>query len=140
MIKKHLILLVILGLFINACTPDENTNNQYQGTYIGNVDFYMNGIYGNTTSKTINLTTASTAGSFLMINSIFLSNTCNISGNNLDIPASTVGSASGIEIVEHGTGTFSGNTLTIEFYQDQVNSTTNAVVASGKWTGTLIKQ
>ncbi len=144
MLKKHLILLVILGLFINACSKDENTDNQslvnYEGTYIGNVSVYINNNFHSTQSKTITLTTTSTTGRFLMTNNIFMSTTCNISSSNLDIPIATTASSSSFNVVEYGTGTFSGNNLTIEFHQNQVNPTTNAIIGTAKWIGTLMKQ
>jgi hypothetical protein len=144
MIKKLWVLLMILVLFIHACSKDENTDNQslvnYEGTYIGNVSVYINNSFHSNQSKTITLTTTSTAGRFLMTNNIFMSTTCNISSSNLDIPIATTASSSSFNVVEYGTGTFSGNNLTIEFHQNQVNPTTNAIMGTGKWIGTLMKQ
>lgn len=144
MIKKLWVLLMILVLFIHACSKDENTDNQsavnYEGTYIGNVSVYINNSFHSTQSKTITLTTTSTAGRFLMTNNIFMSTTCNISSSNLDIPIATTASSSSFNVVEFGTGTFSGNYLAIEFHQNQVNPNTNAIMGTGKWIGTLMKQ
>ena len=144
MIKKLWVLLMILVLFIHACSKDENTDNQsavnYKGTYIGNVSVYINNSFHSTQSKTITLTTTSAAGRFLMTNNIFMSTTCNISSSNLDIPIATTASSSSFNVVEFGTGTFSGNYLTIEFHQNQVNPNTNAIMGTGKWIGTLMKQ
>jgi hypothetical protein len=144
MIKKLWVLLMILVLFIHACSKDENTDNQsqvnYEGTYIGNVSVYINNSFHSTQSKTITLTNISTAGRFLITNNIFMSTTCNISISNLDIPIAITASSSSLNVVEYGTGTFSGNNLTIEFHQNQVNPTTNAIIGTGKWRGTLMKQ
>lgn len=144
MIKKLQVLLIILVFFIHACSKDENTDNQsqvnYEGTYIGNVSVYINNNFHSTQSKTITLTTNSTAGHFLMTNNIFMSTTCNISSSNLDIPIATTAQSSSFNVVEYGTGTFTGNKLTIEFHQNQVNPTTNAIIGTGKWIGILMKQ
>jgi hypothetical protein len=41
--------------------------------------------------------------------------------------------------LEYGSGILNGNSLEIELYQDQINSTTGNVQATGFWTGTLEK-
>jgi len=139
------IFTLILGITLAySCSKDEQKNNQnvanYNGTYIGNVNVYINNNFHSTQSKTIAISASSNSGLFLMANNIFMSSTCNINNNNLNIPRATTSTSQTFNVVEYGTGTFSGNNLTIEFNQEQVNPASQAVTGIGKWTGTLVKQ
>ena len=142
--KIQFIFLIILGFFISSCSNDEQKNNQnaadHNGTYIGNVNLYINNNFHSSQSKTITSSTSSNSGLFLMTNNIFMSTTCNINSNNLNIPRATTVTLQAFNVVEYGTGTFSGNNLTLEFNQEQVNPPTQEIRASFKWTGTLLKQ
>ena len=140
--KKIFTLILGITLAYSCSTNSDNNQNvaNYNGTYIGNVNVYLNNNFHSTQSKTIAISTSSNSGLFLMASNIFMSSTCNINNNNLNIPRATIASSQTFNVVEYGTGTFSGNNLTIEFNQEQVNPSNQAVTGKGKWTGTLVKQ
>ena len=139
---KYLAILVFAVVGMTSCNPDSPDTLQpsYVGTYIGNCNVYLDGVFHSTTSKTISITSSSTVGHFLMANNIFMSTTCEINGNSLTIPQATTASTTAFSTEEYGTGTFSNGNLTIEFHQDGTDVNTGAVITTGKWTGTLIKQ
>jgi hypothetical protein len=140
---KKLITLLLGIAFVYSCSTSSDNNQNvanYNGTYIGNVNVYINNNFHSTQSKTIAISASSNSGLFLMANNIFMSTTCNINNNNLNIPRATTATSQAFNVVEYGTGTFSGNNLTIEFNQEQVNPSSQAVTGIGKWTGTLVKQ
>lgn len=134
-------LFAVVGLA--SCNPDtpetsETLQPSYVGTYTGICSVYINGVFHSTQTKTISLSSSSTSGHYLMATNIFQSTSCDISGTTLNIPNTTVGSTALFDVVEYGTGSFSGNNLTIDFHQDQIaggNTTT-----TGEWVGTLVKQ
>ena len=137
---KYLAILFFAVVGLGSCNPDspETLQPSYVGTYTGTCSVYINGAFHSTQTKTISLSSSSTAGHYLMATNIFQSTSCDISGTALNIPNDTVGSTSFFDVVEYGTGSFSGNNLTIEFHQDQINS--GSVIATGEWVGTLVKQ
>ncbi len=137
---KYFAILFFAVVGMSSCNPDspETLQPSYVGTYIGNCNVYLDGVFHSTTSKTITITSSSTSGHFLMANNIFMSTTCEINANSLTIPQATTASSPDFDVVEYGTGSFSGNNLTIEFHQDQISGGTAA--ATGKWVGTLVKQ
>ena len=140
--KKIITLILGITLVYGCSTSSDGNQNlaNYNGTYIGNVNVYINNNFHSTKSKTITISTSSNSSVFLMANNIFMSTTCYINNNNLNIPRVTTATSQVFNVVEYGTGTFSGNNLTIEFNQEQINPSSQAVTGLGKWTGTLIKQ
>lgn len=140
--KKIFTLILGITLAYSCSTNSDNNQNvaNYNGTYIGNVNVYLNNNFHSTQSKTIAISASSNSGIFLMASNIFMSSTCNINNNILNIPRATTATSQTFNVVEYGTGTFSGNNLTIEFNQEQVNPSNQAVTGKGKWTGTLVKQ
>ena len=137
---KYLAILFFAVVGLGSCNPDSPDALQpsYVGTYTGTCSVYINGAFHSTQTKTISLSSSSTSGHYLMATNIFQSTSCDISGTTLNIPNTTVGSTAFFDVVEYGTGSFSGNNLTIEFHQDQINS--GSVIATGEWVGTLVKQ
>lgn len=137
---KYLAILSFAVVGLASCNPDspETLQPSYVGTYTGTCSVYINGAFHSTQTKTISLSSSSTSGHYLMATNIFQSTSCDISGTTLNIPNSTVGSTSFFDVVEYGTGSFSGNNLTIEFHQDQI--TGGSTSATGEWVGTLVKQ
>ena len=137
---KYLAILFFASVGLGSCNPDspETLQPSYVGTYTGTCSVYINGAFHSTQTKTISLSSSSTSGHYLMATNIFQSTSCDISGTTLNIPNATVASTSFFDVVEYGTGSFSGNNLTIEFHQDQINS--GSVIATGEWVGTLVKQ
>tara|TARA_B100000242_G_C43011440_1_gene470261 strand:- start:777 stop:1211 length:435 start_codon:yes stop_codon:yes gene_type:complete len=143
--KKLFNTLLAITIFFSSCDKDEepNTNSNssvYSGTYIGDVDTYINGVFHSNLSKTITLSELNTFNNYLMTNNIFMSTTCEISNGNLNIPNNTTAASSVYNVVENGTGTFNGNNLTIEFNQYNTDVNTGNIISSGRWIGTLEKQ
>lgn len=139
-VYKYFAILFCVIVGLESCNPDstETLQPSYVGTYTGTCSVYINGAFNSTQTKTISLSSSSTSGHYLMATNIFQATSCDISGTTLNIPNTTVGSNSFFDVVEYGTGSFSGNNLTIEFHQDQV--TAGSVTTTGKWVGTLVKQ
>lgn len=139
-IEKYLAVLFLAIVGLGSCSPDspETLQPSYVGTYTGTCSVYINGAFHSTQTKTISLSSSSTAGHYLMATNIFQSTSCDISGTALNIPNAVVGSTSLFDVVEYGTGTFSGNNLIIEFHQDQI--TGGNTTTTGKWVGTLVRQ
>ena len=143
--KKIVLIILFFNLLIHftSCSDDENTSNgnsNYVGTYVGNIDTYIDNVFHSNISKTITLSTLSNLNEFLMDNNIFMTTTCSIANNNLDIPSHTTAETATFSVIEFGTGIFNGNNLTIEFQQDNIDTNTGAINFTGKWVGTLTKQ
>ena len=147
--KLHYTLLAVsiifLGCEIEEDTDPVSTNNNtnssiYSGTYIGDIDTYINGIFLSNVSKTITLSELNTIDNYLMENNIFMSTTCEISNGNLSIPNDTTASSSSFNVIEYGTGIFNNNNLTIEFNQDNIDVNTGNINGTGRWLGILVKQ
>jgi hypothetical protein len=143
MYKKLSIKLSILTLtlFVSACskTSDDIKVADLSGSYKGNINTYMNGTLSQTLNNhTIVLVPTTVVGQVTITNNVIISTSGKISGNTLTIPKSIVASNQSFSVSEYGTGTFSGNKLTIEFYQDQV-SPNGSISTVGKWTGVLTK-
>lgn len=75
-----------------------------------------------------------------MDNNIFMTTTCSIAGNNLNISSHTTAETPTFSVIEFGTGTFNNNNLTIEFQQNNIDNNTGEIISTGKWIGTLTKQ
>jgi hypothetical protein len=143
--KKLLYTLLALTIIFSACEKEEESNSNsnssiYSGTYIGDVDTYINGIFHSNVSKTITLSELNTFNNYLMANNIFMSTTCEISNGNLNIQNDTTAGNSIYNIIEYGTGIFNGNNLTIELNQDNIDVNTGNIINTGRWIGTLEKQ
>ena len=142
--KKLIYKLLVLSIIFSACKKENdstvNSNSSiYSGTYIGNVDTYLNGTFHSTASKLIILSELNTIN-YLMENNIFMSTTCEISNGNLSIPNDTTAGNSTYNVIEYGTGIFNGNNLTIEFNQYGTDVNTGNIISNGRWIGTLEKQ
>ena len=145
LMKKIVPIILFFNLLIQftSCNDDENTSNgnsNYVGTYVGNIDTYIDNVFHSNVSKTITLSTLSNTNEFLMDNNIFMTTTCSITNNNLDIPSHTTAETATFSVIEFGTGIFNGNNLTIEFQQNNIDTNTGAINFTGKWVGTLTKQ
>ena len=143
--KKLLYTLLAVSIIFSACEKEEESNSNsnssiYSGTYIGDVDTYINGIFHSNVSKTITLSELNTIDNYLMENNIFMSTTCEISNGNLSIPNDTTASSSIFNVIEYGTGIFNSNNLTIELNQDNIDVNTGNIINTGRWIGTLEKQ
>ena len=143
--KKLLLILLALQIIFTGCEKKEESNSSlnssiYSGTYIGDIDTYINGVFHSNVSKTITLSELNTLNNYLMDNNIFMSTTCEISNGNLNIPNDTTATASNYNVIEYGTGTFNGNYLNIDFNQVNTDMNTGNIISTGIWLGTLEKQ
>lgn len=143
--KKLLLILLALQIIFTGCEKKEESNSSlnssiYSGTYIGDIDTYINGVFHSNVSKTITLSELNTVNNYLMNNNIFMSTTCEISNGNLNIPNDTTAANAINNVIEYGIGTFNGNYLTIDFNQESIDVNTGNIINSGGWTGTLEKQ
>ena len=147
--KKLFYKLLIVTIIFSGCEKEEESNSNlnssiYSGTYIGDIDTYINGIFHSNVSKTITLSelpySINSFNNYLMDNNIFMSTTCEIYNGNLNIPNDTTAANSVYNVIEYGTGTFNGNNLTIEFNQDNTDINTGDIIGTGRWIGTLEKQ
>ena len=143
--KKLLYTLLAVSLIFSACkkendSPVHTNSSIYSGTYIGDVDTYIDGILLGNVSKIITLSELNTIDYYLMENNIFMSTTCEISNGNLSIPNDTTAGNSIYNVIEYGTGNFNGNNLTIEFNQNNTDVNSGNIISNGRWIGTLEKQ
>ena len=137
--KKLIPFVVLFILLCLSCNKSSNSNNSNDGTYKGDIKAYINGTLNSTGyGRTITFTSSS-SGKINITNNVMMSTSADLSGNMLTIPRTTVTSSQAFNGVEYGTGIFSGNTITIDFHQDLLNPTTNALIGSGNWKGTLTK-
>jgi len=143
--KKILYTLLAVSIIFSACKKENdspvNTNSSiYSGTYVGDIDTYIDGILVGNVSKIITLSELNTIDYYLMENNIFMSTTCEISNGNLSIPNDTTAGNSIYNVIEYGTGNFNGNNLTIEFNQNNTDVNAGNIISNGRWIGTLEKQ
>ena len=143
--KKILYTLLAVSIIFSACKKENdspvNTNSSiYSGTYVGDIDTYIDGILVGDVSKIITLSELNTIDYYLMENNIFMSTTCEISNGNLSIPNDTTAGNSIYNVIEYGTGNFNGNNLTIEFNQNNTDVNAGNIISNGRWIGTLEKQ
>jgi hypothetical protein len=135
---------IILLAFV-SCKKDSGTTatsaNTTTGNYVGNINVSVNNIpIGTLNNKSVVISPGGSATDLSIATGVINSNTATLSGNVFTIPRHTVSTTTSYNTVEYGTGTFTNNTLVIDFHQDQVNPTTSAVMGAGEWVGTLIKQ
>ena len=124
-----------------GCSKSGNdTSINYPGSYKGDIEIYYQGyLIHKLSNHTIVLAPTTTPGKVTLTNNVLVTTSANLSGNSLTIPDYFAETNPHSDIVESGTGTFSGNTLTIVFYRQEV-----AKIGNGreiiKWTGVLTKQ
>jgi len=134
-------LLFMAGmLMLWGCTKKEDENPaKYAGTYSGNVEVYLNGTLTNTILNHSLIIHPATVGDYAISNNLITRSTAPIINNTLSFARARVGTGQ-IDIYEYGTGQFSGNTLTLELYQDEEDPASHTVIRSHKYTGVLTKQ
>lgn len=108
--------IMLFGMFLSSCKKSGASNMDYSGSYKGNINLYINGtLFTTLNSHTIVLTSTSTSGQVTLNNNVIQSTSASISGDTLTIPNTVVSSITNFKTIEYGNGTFSGNTLAIEF-------------------------
>ena len=140
---KKLILLLFIPL-VFTCSDDSTDNNSsssnsYLGTYIGDIDVFLQGQYHSTLyNHVMSFISIENSNNILIDGNLIMTNICTIEGNNLIISENTAASTSSFYVIEYGSGLFNGNELEIEFHQDQYNINGN-INATGTWIGSLTK-
>lgn len=155
--KKNLFVLSIGAMiFVISCKKNGNgtsnnpvnTSTSYAGSYSGNVTITANTIVNGITVVTpvgilndhvITVANGSNQSNLILNTNLIQSGAATLSNNILTIERHTINSTVSAYTVEYGTGTFTNNTLSFDFHQDQFLTTTNALIIDGEWTGTLTK-
>jgi hypothetical protein len=154
--KKATLSLICFSLMILSCKKTDNNSADpapmstiYAGSYRGDITTSSNyTLYGRKhlslvvtlNDQVINVSNGSNRSNLVLNTSMIQSGSAVLSGNILTIARHTVNETSTTYSVEYGTGTFTNNTVTIDFHQDQLNRSDNQVIGSEAWTGTLTKQ
>lgn len=131
--------LLMLISFTIACSKSSDPEIDRSGNYEGKIETYRDGkLFSTNNNGYFSLLSTSTKGQFNILNNVIITSKANISGNTLTIPRTVSVSSQTASLVEYGSGTFSGNTLTFEFNSEYMDRGT--VVMRLKFTGVLKKQ
>ena len=131
-----------------SCSSDSNSSNNtntnsYTGSYKGTVIDTINGSYWSTINDyTIIIVPTNTNGQVSLTNNLILTNSATISGTTFSIPQTIAAQTATTKVVEWATGNFGGpnnNTLTVNFYQNNMNLTNGSIVSTVR-SCILIKQ
>lgn len=119
--------------FLSCSRESNQVNGDYAGTYKGTVIDSINGQYHATLNNhSITLTRNSGSNNYTIINGLIMTSTAVISGSSFTISQVTAAQSPFFNVIEYANGNFSGTanaTLNVTFYQNQVDPTTNAVIA-----------
>ena len=140
-------LLLLSALFIFACssddssdTNDNNSNLEYLGTYRGSIDTYINGSYHSTLNNhSMTFVSVDDTNEVLIQGNLIMTNYCNFNSNGFIIPETISATSQLFDVIEYGNGNLNETTLEIELHQDQISNTTNEIIGTGTWLGTLNK-
>lgn len=138
---KHFsaLFIFLLILTIISCSKSSEPEIDRSGNYEGTINTYHDGVlFSKNNNGYFTLTPTSTKGEVTILNNVIISSKANISGNTLTIPRTVSVSSQTASLVEYGSGTFNGNTLTFEFNSEFLEKGT--VVMRLKFTGVLKKQ
>jgi hypothetical protein len=139
-------LLLLSALLIFACSSGGDSDNneignlEYLGTYMGNIDVFLNGTYHSTLNNhQMTFVSIQNSNQVNIIGNLIMTSNCTFDQNGFVISETIPVTTELFYALEYGSGILNGNSLEIELYQDQINSTTGNVQATGFWTGTLEK-
>ena len=136
------LLYLFLAIIIISCGGDDDGNAplDYLGTYRGDVMTYLNGNYFQTLNNhSMSFVSIGSSNEVMIDGNMIITNTCEFDSSGFVIPSTQAVSSQTFYAIEYGSGTLSGNELQIELHQDQYDSATNQLLATGYWTGTLTK-
>ena len=136
------LLYLFLAITIISCGGDDDGNAplDYLGTYRGDVIIYLNGDYhGTLNNHSMSFVSVGSSNEVMIDGNLIITNTCEFDSSGFVIPSTQAVSTQTFYALEYGSGTLSGNELQIELHQDQYDSTTNQLLTTGYWTGTLTK-
>ena len=140
-------LLLLSAFLIFACSSDDssesdhnNSNVEYLGTYRGSIDVYLNGSYHSTLNNhSMTFVSVDDTNEVLIQGNLIITNYCNFNSNGFTIPETIAVTTQVFDVLEYGNGDLNGTTLQIELHQDQISNTTNEIIGTGTWLGTLTK-
>lgn len=134
-------LLLVFGFVVFAgCTKNKEDNPAlYAGTYTGDIEVYRNGVFSHTLSDHSIIIHPATWGDYAISNNVINRSTAPIANNILRFDRAMVGTGA-VNIYEYGQAVFGNNTLTIEFYQEEENASTQTITRTDKFTGILSRQ
>tara|TARA_B100001778_G_scaffold305488_1_gene284170 strand:+ start:1327 stop:1758 length:432 start_codon:yes stop_codon:yes gene_type:complete len=139
-------LLFLSALLIFACSSGGDSDNneignlEYLGTYRGNIDVFLNGTYHSTLNDhQMTFVSIQNSNQVNIIGNLIMTSNCTFDQDGFVIPETIPVTTEFFYALEYGSGILNGNSLEIELYQDQINSTTGNVQGTGFWTGTLEK-
>jgi hypothetical protein len=139
-------LLLLSALLIFACSSGGDSDNneignlEYLGTYRGNIDVFLNGTYHSTLNNhQMTFVSIQNSNQVNIIGNLIMTSNCTFDQNGFVISETIPVTTELFYALEYGSGILNGNSLEIELYQDQINSTTGNVQGTGFWTGTLEK-
>src|SRR5687768_11186154 len=131
------LLAACLMLLLFSCNKEKKAD--VYGDYTGSIDVYINNTKQTALSGHVLRIYPSTDQNSIMIGqNVFVTSIAEFTGNAFSIPRTTVGTGPDMNIVEYGAGTFSGNQLSIELYQEL--KTSGTLRTTTKWHGTLYKK
>ena len=136
------LLYLFLAISIISCGGDDDGNAPLDclGTYRGDVVIYLNGDYhGTLNNHSMSFVSVGSSNEVMIDGNLIITNTCEFDSSGFVIPSTQAVSSQTFYAIEYGSGTLSGNELQIELHQDQYDSATNQLLATGYWTGTLTK-
>ena len=136
------LLCLFLAITIISCGEDDDGNAplDYLGTYRGDVIIYLNGDYhGTLNNHSMSFVSVGSSNEVMIDGNLIITSTCEFGSSGFVIPSTQAVSTQTFYALEYGSGTLTGNELQIELHQDQYDSTTNQLLTTGYWTGTLTK-
>ncbi|MBD45694.1 MAG: hypothetical protein CMC65_10870 [Flavobacteriaceae bacterium] len=136
------LLYLLLAITIISCGGDDDGNAplDYLGTYRGDVMTYVNGSYIQTLNNhSMSFISIGSSNEVMIDGNLIITNTCQFDSSGFVIPSTQAVSTQTSYVLEYGSGTLNGDELQIELHQDNYDATTNLLVVSGYWTGTLTK-
>jgi hypothetical protein len=140
------LLYLFLAVTMFACssdssdTNDNNSNLEYLGTYRGSIDIYINGSYHSTLNNhSMTFVSVDDTNEVLIQGNLIMTNYCDFNSNGFTIPETISATSQLFDVLEYGNGDLNGTTLQIELHQDQISNTTNEIIGTGTWLGTLTK-
>ena len=137
--KKPLILISSLILIILSCSKSPEPEIDRSGNYEGTITTYLDGkLFSTNNNGFFSLVPTSTKGEMTIINNVIITSKANISGSSLTIPRIVTATSQTASLVEYGSGSFNGNTLTFEFNSELLDRSN--IVMRVKHTGVLKKK
>jgi hypothetical protein len=137
-------LVAIISLFVLiSCSKDSGTQPSpafdYSGNYKGNINVTVNGSPSTAlTGYTIGVT--QTGSLMTLSNNVFSASTGSFSNGTLTLTKAFVAVSPTSNLSQYGAAVFSATTMTIDFREDEIRTSDNAVLNTKVYSGVLTKQ